>query len=193
MLMLSSRHQVLIGLSLLLLMVSTRGHHFATLEHLPGASWAVFLLAGLYLRPMWVFPALLVLAGSLDYVAITWGGVPNFCASPAYPMLLPAYGSLWLAGRWYAKRYNARWSTFVPASLAVLLGATVCELFSSGGFYFLSGHFSDRTLFEFGARFIQYFPGSLQSLLFYVAIAAVIHLLLVSIHNIVMKQNRTEG
>ncbi len=193
MLTLSTRHQIFIGLSLLLLMITTRGHHFATLEHLPSASWAVFLLAGLYLRPVWVFPALLALAGSLDYAAITWGGVSNFCASPAYPMLLPAYGSLWLAGRWYAKQYHAHWSTLVPASLAILLGATVCELFSSGGFYFLSGHFVDPTLTEFGARFIQYFPGSLQSLLFYITIAAVIHLLLVSIQNITTKHNRTGG
>ncbi len=47
MLILSKQTQIVIGLVLVLLMAVTRGHHFATLNHLPGASWAVFFLAGL--------------------------------------------------------------------------------------------------------------------------------------------------
>ncbi|WP_234406193.1 hypothetical protein [Methylobacillus glycogenes] len=54
----------------------------------------MFFLAGVYLRPVWAFPALLALAGGLDLAAVTWGGVDNFCTSPAYGFLLPAYGTL---------------------------------------------------------------------------------------------------
>lgn len=193
MLTLSNRNQLLIGLALALLMIATRGHHFASLEHLPSASWAVFLLAGLYLRPMWVFPALLALAGFLDYVAITWGGVSSFCVTPTYAMLLPAYGTLWLAGRWYARHYSFEWRTIVPLSLAVLIGTTVCEVISSGSFYFFSGRFVDTNVAEFGARLVEFFPASLQSLLFYIAIAAVIHILLIQAHNAATKHNTTEG
>src|SRR5690554_3136356 len=48
-----------IVLGLAVLMAATRSHHFASVTHLPDASWAVFFLAGFYLRPLWVFPALL--------------------------------------------------------------------------------------------------------------------------------------
>lgn len=94
MLSLSQRQQWLIAACLLLLMLVTRGHHFASVDALPSASWAVFFLAGLYLsRGLW-FPIFLVLAATLDFAAIYWGGVSSYCVSPAYSFLLPAYGSL---------------------------------------------------------------------------------------------------
>jgi len=177
MIRLSTYHQLVVGLALAALVAVTRGHHFASLEHLPGASWAVFFLAGVYLRPGWVLPALLAETWLLDFAAYTWGGVSGFCLTPAYLFLLPAYAALWLAGRWYAKQHGFHWRTLMPLSLAVLGGAMVCELFSSGGFYFFSGRFAEPTVAEFGARLVKYFPAYLQSLLFYVAIASVMHIM----------------
>lgn len=179
MLTLSHRNQFVIGIALAALLIATRGQHFATLHSLPGASWAVFFLAGVYLRPVWALPALLGLTWFLDFAAFTWGGASGFCLTPAYVFLLPAYGSLWLAGRWYAGRHRVAWGTLAPLALAVVAGAAVCELFSSGGFYFFSGRFAEPTLVEFGARLAKYFPSYLGSLVFYVAIAAVAHALLV--------------
>ncbi|WP_428606687.1 hypothetical protein [Sedimenticola sp.] len=174
---LSNNNQLLIGMVLVLLIIATRGHHFATLQNLPGATWACFFLAGVYLRPVWVLPGLFALAGLLDYAAITWGGVNAFCVTPAYLLLLPAYGALWTAGRWYAGRHRFAWCTLLPLIGAALVGATVCELFSSGGFYFFSGRFAEPTLTEFGVRLLRYFPAYLQSLAFYLGVAAVVHLL----------------
>nr|MBP7546917.1 hypothetical protein [Corallincola sp.] len=94
---LSSR--LLIATALLLMLVGTRGHHFASLHHLPSASWAVFFIGGLYLARRGWFALLMASAVTLDLLAVTIGGVDNFCVSPAYPALLAAYGSLWLAGR----------------------------------------------------------------------------------------------
>lgn len=179
MLILSGRTQLVIGIALAALMVATRGQHFATLHNLPGASWAVFFLAGVYLRPKWALPALLGLTWFLDFAAFTWGSASGFCLTPAYVFLLPAYASLWLAGRWYATRYRFAWDTLAPLAGAVIAGAAVCQLFSSGGFYFFSGRFAEPTLVEFGARLAKYFPSYLGSLVFYVAIAAVVHALLV--------------
>lgn len=178
MLTLSNRRQLVIGLALAALMAATRGHHFATLQHLPGASWAVFFLAGVYLNRLWVFPALLAEAAFLDFAAVTWGGVSSFCISPAYAFLLPAYGALWLAGRWYAARHRFRWNTLLPLGASLLAGAVICELFSSGGFYFFSGRFVDTTLAEFSVRLTKYFPPYLESLAFYVGLAAVVHVAL---------------
>lgn len=178
MLTLASRHQLLIAALLLLLVVATRGHHFATLVSLPGASWAAFFLAGVYLRSPWALPGLLALTWGLDFAAYTWGGASGFCLTPAYLFLLPAYASLWLAGRWYARQHSFEWRTLLPLAAALLAGATLCELFSSGGFYFFSGRFAEPTLAEFGVRLVKYFPGYLQSLAFYVGIAAGLHALI---------------
>lgn len=164
-----------IALGLAVLMAATRSHHFASVTHLPDASWAVFFLAGFYLRPLWVFPALLGLAAVSDYVGIAWFGVSDFCVSQAYVFLLPAYGALWLAGRWYARHYRFRASTLPILALALLAGATVCELLTSGGFYFFSGRFEETSFAEFGARLVKYFPYALEGIALYIAAAILVH------------------
>jgi len=179
MLTLSNRHQISIGLALVLMMVATRGHHFATLSHLPGASWAVFFLAGFYLRSSWTLPGFLALTWILDFASFTWGGGSGFCFTGAYVFLLPAYAALWFSGRWYVGQYRFEWKTLIPFVGAVLLGTAVCELFSSGGFYFFSGHFVETSFIEFGRRLTKYYPSYLQSFVFYVGIAAVVHTLFV--------------
>lgn len=192
MLTLPARHQLLIGIALAAMLIATRGQHFATLHSLPGASWAVFFLAGVYLRPAWTFPALFALVWALDFaphlasgasLAEILGGGQAFCLTPAYFFLLPAYGALWLAGRWYAARHRFAWPTLVPLAAALFAGAAVCELFSSGGFYFFSGRFPEPTLVEFAARVAKYFPAYLGSAAFYVGIAAAVHALLVLARN----------
>ena len=176
MLTLSNRNQLIIGLVLMLLMSATRSHHFATLVHLPGASWAVFFLAGVYLRSIWTLPGLLALTWLLDYASFTWGGSSGFCLTGAYVFLLPAYSALWFSGHWYANRHRFEWRTLMPLLISVLTGSAVCELFSSGGFYFFSGRFVDTSFAEFGVRLMSYYPSYLQLLLFYVGIAAVLHI-----------------
>lgn len=175
MLTLSKNKQLLIGLLLVTLLIVTRGHHFASISHLPSASWAVFFLAGVYLRPVWVLPVLFAVAGGLDVAAVTWGGVDNFCVSPAYPFLIPAYASLWLAGRWFATTYKLAWSNLLSLATSVLAGSVLAHLFSSGGFYYFSGKYADPTLVEFGQRSVKYFPSSLGTLLFYVGVALLVH------------------
>jgi hypothetical protein len=172
------RTTLAIALTLAALMAATRSHHFATVTHLPDASWAVFFLAGFYLRPLWTFPALLVLAGISDYVAIGQFGVSDFCVSPAYGFLLPAYGALWFAGRWYARRYRFHVATLLPLTVAVLAGTALSELLSSGGFYFFSERFAETSLATFGGRLIEYFPQSLEGMGLYVGAAAIAHIFL---------------
>ncbi|SPP66476.1 hypothetical protein [Nitrospira lenta] len=174
----SPRAQIVIGIALATLMAATRGHHFGTLEHLPSASWAVLFLAGCYLSSRWVFPALLAEAALLDVAAVTWGGVDNFCVSPAYGFLLPAYGVLWGAGRWYAARHQENVVTLLPLAVSLVFGAALCELISSGGFYFFSGRFEQTNLTQFAMRLVTYFPGGFSAVLFYVGIAGGIHTLL---------------
>ncbi|TCS73946.1 hypothetical protein EDC61_101168 [Sulfuritortus calidifontis] len=175
----SSRNQLFIGLGLAALMALTRSHHFAGLHHLPEASWAVFFLAGVYLSRGWVFPVLCLEAAVVDYLAIVYGGTSGFCVSPAYAMLVPAYGALWLAGRWYARHHREAVATLMPLAGSMLVGAVLAELFSSGGFYLFSGYFAAPSLAEFAARVARYFPAYLGALALYVGIAALAHGLLI--------------
>ena len=172
MLTVSARTQLMIGIILATLMGVTRGYHFTALEQLPSASWAVLFLAGVYLPSRWVFPALLAEAALLDYVAITWGGVSSFCISPAYGFLLPAYGSLWLAGHWYAKKHRDTVATLLPLTMSMVVGAAICEFISSGSFYVLSGRFDHTTVAEYSSQFARYYPQSLLTLTFYAGLAS---------------------
>jgi len=176
MLVLSNRNQIIIGCVLAFLMIMTRSHHFAAMHTLPGASWAVFFLAGIYLRSVSSLAGLLALAWLLDFSAYVWGdSSSNYCLTYAYVFLLPAYGSLWLAGRWFASRYEFSWRTLLPLFSSMTVGLILCELFSSGGFYFFSGRFAETTLTGFGERLIDYFPLYVESFLFYVVIAIGLH------------------
>jgi hypothetical protein len=179
---LNQRQQLAVGVVLAAFMAFTRSHHFAGLHHLPDASWAVFFLAGLYLRPAWTFPALCVLAATSDTIAISWGGVSSFCVSPAYAMLLPAYGALWMAGRWYAGRHSDSATTLLPLVLAVSAGSVTCELLSSASFYFFSGRYIDPSLTEFIPRLVKYFPHALSSLALYIGAAAIVHAALAAVN-----------
>jgi len=172
---LSKTNQIIIGIVLAGLVIATRGQHFASINVLPSASLAVFFLAGLYLRPTWILPALLALCAGLDFSAITYGGVSSFCVTPAYGFLLPAYGVMWLAGRWFAKRISFSISALLPLVGSVAIAATVSELFSSGGFYFFGGRYPDPTLAVFSERLIKYFPHQLENISFWLGVALIVH------------------
>lgn len=173
MLDLSPRSRLAIGIALAVLLAATRGHHFAGLN-LPSASWAVFFLAGVLLPARRVFPALFLEAVALDLVAVTWGGVSNWCLTPAYWLLLPAYGALWFGGRGYARLHRDALAT-LPRLLGCLLASSfVCHLLSSGGFWFFSGRYPEATLAGFLPRIATYYPQSLQALALYVGVAALL-------------------
>lgn len=163
--------QVLVGLALVVLMACTRGQHFASVDALPSASWAVFFLAGALLRPMWMFPLLFLEASLLDFGSLAAGTISDWCTSPAYWALVPAYGTLWLGGNLYARLHRERWSTVPRLTLVLIATAVGAYLFSKGGFYFFSGRYPDATLAGFAARIPQYFPPALGTLAGYVGAA----------------------
>ncbi|SOD19490.1 hypothetical protein [Nitrosomonas ureae] len=181
MLILSIRSQISIGLLLVLLMIFTRSHHFASIHNMADASWAIFFFAGVYLRSTWPFLGFFTLSWWLDFAATHWGGVSDYCLTPAYVFLLPAYVSLWLTGRWYRARYQFAWSTLLPLSISVITGLTLCQLFSGGGFYFFSGRIAETNFNEFGEQLIKYFPLYVETFVFYLSIAVVIHTFLILI------------
>ncbi|WP_372868624.1 hypothetical protein [Pseudomonas sp.] len=174
MLKLSPRMQLLIGLALAALLAMTRGHHFASVN-LPSASWAVFFLAGVLLTPRWVFPALFIEASLLDFAAIQWAGVSDWCMSPAYWLLVPAYGALWLGGRLYAGWHRDSLSSLALLVATVALSAFVAYLLSGGGFLYFSGRYPEPSLALLAERIAAYYPRYLGNLALYVGLAVVLY------------------
>ena len=123
MLTLSIRNQIGIGLVLVLFMIVTRGHHFASLQNLlPGASWAIFFLAGVYLRSAWPLLGFFALSWWLDFAAYTWGGTSGFCLTRLYLSI----ASLYLV--------MARWSLVCPA-------VPICMAYFHAAFFEYHGWF----------------------------------------------------
>ncbi|MBT0667447.1 hypothetical protein HT136_03590 [Novosphingobium profundi] len=153
------------------LMLLTRSHAVTHLEHVPSTALASFFALGYFVRRIGGFVALFALAYAIDVVSMSVLGVSDFCYTPAYAMLVPAYGVMWLAGRFAARMPERLYA--LPAMAALLLSATlVSHLFSSGGFYFLGGRYAEPTIAEFANRFARYFPVSLISSLVWGGIAA---------------------
>ena len=173
MLDLSPRARLLAGALLALLLLATRGHHFSSIN-LPSASLAVFFLGGLLLPQRLAFPLLFLLTVALDLIAVTWGGVSNWCVTPAYGFLLPAYGVLWFGGRLYARLHREHWSTLPSLAGCVLTSSFISHLLSSGGFWLFSGRYPDATLAGFLPRIATYYPQSLQSMTIYLVAAALL-------------------
>lgn len=164
-----------IALLLGLVMVETRFHHFGSAISLPDASLAVFFLAGFYLRPTLFFAALLAEAGVIDYLAISVGGVSDFCVSSAYWFLIPTYGVMWFAGRWAAGKVQMRWQSLLPLFGALFVASSIAFLISNGAFYMLSGRFPDLNWVQYSERVVKYYTPYVTSALGYVAFAAFVH------------------
>lgn len=171
---LSTKNQGLVGGILLLAMLVTRAH---VSDHLLDASWAVFFLAGFYLRNLLAFGGLMATAVAIDYVATSQLGVSNFCVSPAYIALIPAYGAMFAAGRWFAGQYQGE--TLIALGklvLAVLVGFALTEVISSGSFYALSGTSAEISVMGFVTQVVTYAPHGLYVTGVYLTVAALLHL-----------------
>jgi len=148
-------------ISLSILMLITRGSHFSGMNALPEASWMIFMVAGTLL-PAWSFAWFMSLAVGIDAYAFTFGGVPGTCLSIAYGMLIPAYFSMWMAGRLAKPYFTGNLSGFAVFFGFAMAGTFVCELISSGSFFLWSGNF-EPTFAVFITRELAYAPAALSS------------------------------
>ena len=145
----------------------TRFHHFGSSLNLPDASLAVFFFVGLLLSWRW-FAAFALLAAGIDYAAIGWGGVSDYCVTPAYGFLLPTYAAMTAGGVW-SRRVAALTLADVPVvTLAAVVSTTLAFVISNGSFYFFSGNFASLAFGEYAARTAHYFLPYLGWALFYI-------------------------
>jgi hypothetical protein len=172
----SPRTQTFIGLGLMACMAATRFHHFGDTLHLPDASWAIFFIAGFYLSPVWLL-ALMTEAFAIDYASIGMLGTSAFCVTPAYAALIPAYAALWFGGRWTARKAAADMQSLAKLTGAALASTLVAFAISNGAFYWLGGRVAETSLAQFMHTWIDYAPSFLGSTLMYLAVAAVVQML----------------
>lgn len=176
---LTRNQQLTIGALLLVTLVVTRSH---LINHIQDASWAIFFLVGFYFRgskfERYAFPAFWLVAFATDLLVIEAKGGESFCFTVSYPFLIPAYASLWFAGRWFAKRYSENLRGLLYFVGAAVVGITVCDIISSGGFYWFSGRFTDTNMAEFASRIQAFLPMFMKTTMMYLGFAAVLHLVI---------------
>lgn len=138
-------------LGLLALMVVTRTHHFGTVLTLPDATLAVFFLMGLVSGTPFAPLALLAAAGASD-LYVMGSGESGWCVTPAYAALIPAYLTLWAAGRW-----TTRQDSLMRTGLALVAGVSGFFLISNTAFYLFSGYFAEMSVTRFMSGTMGYF------------------------------------
>ena len=69
------------------------------------------------------------------------------------------------------------------------MGTIVCELISSGSYYFITAA-GQSSLSEFASRIVQYLPYALEITLSYLLVALVAHLVITSIASRVVALNK---
>lgn len=158
-----------------LVMIGTRFHHFGDLLHLPDASMALFFLGGLYLRRHVAFVGFVALAVLVDWLAIRYAGVSDFCVTLAYSFLPLAYAVLWYGGRAVAGRMDGSMAGYATAFAALLVCATVSYAISGGSFYWLGGRYTDPTVAQYAQRFMQWAPLFVRAAAMYTAAALALH------------------
>lgn len=161
------------------LMLATRFHHFGTALHLPDASMAIFFLGGLYLRRHWQFAVFAALAGVIDWTAVSLQGISDFCVTPAYSFLLPAYAVLWYGGRLCADRVQLTWTSAVITLAVGLVCASLSFAISNGAFYWIGGRHPETSFAGWMASLLQWGPLFVRTTMAYLVTAAVVHVLAV--------------
>ena len=184
----SMTHRLGILMALVAVMAATRIHLSLLHHNVLDASWAIFFLAGFWLRGAgrWAFPLLMAEAVLLDYLVISGQGIDfwsHYCVSAAYWFLIPSYFSLWLGGSWLAKhQLGLRLQTLAMAVVALMVSWSTCYLVSNGSFYWLSD--SVPLPRSFGSWFVNlgdwYLP-FLGTTALYVGLGAIVHVLAVQV------------
>jgi hypothetical protein len=164
-------------LSLTFVMATTRFEPLSKIAHLQDASWAVFFLAGFYLSAhwCWVFPVLFAEAVLIDYVAIGYLGISNYCVTWAYWCLVPSYALLWLSGKWLHRHQSADSRGIICLAVSLGIALSLCFLVSNASFYWLGERVAQRAWDGWLLNLTDWYWPMILVPLAYVATIAFIH------------------
>lgn len=163
--------------ALALMMAATRFHHFLPVAD---ASWALFFVGGFYLRGMsrWAFPALMLEAAAIDYIATSHLGVSSYCMSPAYAFLVPTHAAMWLGGWWLQSRASSDLKGLVMLGVSAFVSITVAFALSNGGFHWFGGREAAPSITGHLHSFMTWYPHFLLMPALYIGLVASVHVLI---------------
>jgi hypothetical protein len=172
----SKRLTVLVLLALV--MAATRFSHTGSAWLPPDASWAVFFVGGFYLARewRWALGLLFIEAVAVDYMAIRYFGVSNYCVTVAYWFIVPGYAVLWFGGAWLRHHYRHAPIDLVRLVASLVVSVTVCFLLTSGSFYWLAGPVVHPDLAGWWSNFTRWYGHFLVVPSAYTALAAFIEI-----------------
>jgi hypothetical protein len=151
----SAQHLGIAG-AIAFFMLLTRGSHVLTQVSLPDASLVLFLLGGLFLKRAGWFVAFFMLATVIDFGAAAFDPAQGFCLTAGYWGMVPAYGVMWLGGRWLAKQNDA--FSALPYAFITLVTTLLSFVISTQTYYLLSGRFPDAGVIESMKHGWEYLP-----------------------------------
>ena len=159
----------LIGIILIGLILLTRTSHFGTSVLLPDATIAALFLTGILMKKLRWLATSIVVAFAVDFYALGFAGVSDYCMSLGYWGLIPTYAMVWGAGRYIAKQDNPfALTVFIPAAL---LTTSLAFILSNAFWYAFSDKVNSLTVVEFSQRIAQYFTPYLGFTMFYLGVA----------------------
>ncbi len=177
---LSQPQRLGIFIALALVMAGTRINHFSAL---PDASWAVFFVAGFYLRGSmrWAFPALMALAVGIDALVIGSQGLSfwsHYCVSAAYWFLIAAYAVMWFGGSLLRSRTQGHGLRELGLlSVSVIAAVSVCFVISNGSFYWLSDSVTSPSMSGWMQNMADWYLPYLRTTAMYVCVAVAAHVI----------------
>jgi hypothetical protein len=169
---LEKNQKLIIAGLLMSLMLLTRPH---MISHLQDASWAIFFLVGFYLRSHIAFGVFMVAAIVIDLAVIQYTNISNYCMTPSYPFIIPAYAVLWFAGRWFAMQKQQGYQYLLVGATSAVVATVICFGITNVGFYLFSEHFETMSASQYIESVSIYLPAFLKTTLFYLASGALVH------------------
>ncbi|OKY25697.1 MULTISPECIES: hypothetical protein [Thalassotalea] len=169
-----------IFITLILLMLATRTHHFSSLNHLPSASIAIFFLAGMYLRNISVFWFFYLLTVGIDLGSSYFRGQFGDCITTSYPALVLSYGVMFMVGYYTKPKWQegSLFNNVLKVALGLFIASTIAFFISNGSYYTLSGKFTDLSWAEYATRVDKYYLRYLSNPMVYVICALIIDVII---------------
>jgi hypothetical protein len=166
---LKTQNSTLIGMALIALIVLTRSSHFGTSFLLPDATIAALFLTGMLMQKIRWLAIAIAVAFAVDFYALGFAGVADYCMSLGYWGLIPTYAMVWGVGRYIAKQEKPfAVQVFVTAAL---MATSLAFVLSNAFWYAFSDKVNSLTITEFSARVAPYFTPYLGYTVFYLGSA----------------------
>ena len=158
-----------IALALLAVILLTRTNHFGSSVHLPDASLAVLLFGGLMTLNLRWFVLAIVAGFGMDFYALGFAGVSDYCMSLGYWGLIPTYAVVWGAGRWLAKQKKPfALSNYIATAW---VATSVAFVMSNAFWYAFSDKVNTLSIVEFSQRVAKYYTPYLSHTVVYLGLA----------------------